>query len=96
MIISTIVSIAVTLAAIIGIIRLVLLVKRVTIFEYERGIKYVKGRFAEILEPGSILVFCLFYDYHENRSAPPDCVDFRAGNFERRWRDLKNQPGDKI
>lgn len=28
------------------------MVKKVTVFEYERGLRYVKGRFQEILEPG--------------------------------------------
>ena len=28
------------------------MVKRVTVFEYERGLRYVKGRFQNVLEPG--------------------------------------------
>lgn len=57
MIISTILSIVITLAVVIAIFRLVLLIKHLTIFEYERGVKYVKGRFTEILEPGQYWYF---------------------------------------
>ncbi|GAK55660.1 SPFH domain / Band 7 family, putative [Candidatus Vecturithrix granuli] len=60
MIIPTILSIVVMLAAIIGIFRLLLLIKRVTIFEYERGLKYSKGRFTGILEPGQYWYFAYY------------------------------------
>lgn len=52
MIVPAILSILAILTAIFGIFRLSLLIRRMTIFEYERGLKYVKGRFTEILEPG--------------------------------------------
>lgn len=60
MIISTLLSIVFTLAVIIGIVRLLLMIKYVTIFEYERGIKYSRGRFSEILEPGQYWYFAYY------------------------------------
>lgn len=32
---------------------------RITVFEYERGLKYVKGRFKQVLPPGQYWVWCL-------------------------------------
>ena len=34
-----------------------MLFKKLTIFEYERGLKYVRGRFVGILEPGQFWIF---------------------------------------
>ena len=28
------------------------MVRKVTVFEFERGLRYVKGRFQQVLEPG--------------------------------------------
>ena len=57
---SLVLDIVLAVALFIIVVKFVSNVKRVTIFEYERGVKYVKGRFAEILEPGQYW----FFTYH--------------------------------
>ena len=44
------ISVVVLLVVIVVLVKLN--IRRMTVFEYERGVKYVKGKFTEVLEPG--------------------------------------------
>lgn len=47
----------VVLLLFVGLLYKIMPFKRVTIFEYQRGLKYAKGRYASTLSPGQYLIF---------------------------------------